>query len=109
MEKNIFLNDSYLKSYESKLLNITNDGYLIFEKGIFYALSGGQPGDEGVIGWKDKSCNIVGTIKDSEGNICLVPNEGQELPLIGAECRQEIDWIKDLNICERIPRFICYQ
>ena len=48
MEKNIFLNDSYLKSYESKLLNITNDGHLLFEKGIFYALSGGQPGDEGL-------------------------------------------------------------
>ena len=72
MEKNIFLSDSYLKSYESKLLDITDDGHLIFEKGIFYALSGGQPGDEGLISWKDKRCNIVGTIKDKESNICLL-------------------------------------
>ena len=94
MEKNIFLSDSYLKSYESKLLDITDDGHLIFEKGIFYALSGGQPGDEGLISWKDKRCNIVGTIKGKESNICLVPKEDQEVPPIGAECRQEIDWGK---------------
>ena len=94
LEKQIFLNDSYLKRFKSNLLSITSEGHLIFEKGIFYALSGGQPGDEGSVSWDDKSCNIIATIKDQAGNIRLVPHEGQELPPKGKECLQEINWDK---------------
>ncbi len=94
VEKKIFLGDSYLKSLKSRLLGITSEGYLIFEKGIFYALGGGQPGDEGLVRWEGKSCNIVSTIKDKEGNICLVPQAGHEIPPLGTECLQEINWDK---------------
>ena len=44
----LFIENSYLKDFESKILNIENNN-IILEETAFYAKSGGQPGDTGKI------------------------------------------------------------
>ena len=94
MQEKLFLNDSYLKECMANLVNVTDTGGLIFDKTIFYAMSGGQPGDEGLISWGNKSCRIKNTIKNRDGDVCLVTDDHQEIPTIGSKCIQEINWTK---------------
>ena len=97
MQEKLFLNDSYLKECMSNLVDVTDTGGLIFDKTIFYAMSGGQPGDEGLISWGNKSCRIKNTIKNRDGDVCLVTDDHQEIPTIGSKCIQELNWTKRLK------------
>ena len=42
----LFLENSYLKEFETKIIGINNDS-IILEETAFYSKSGGQPGDIG--------------------------------------------------------------
>ena len=48
----LFVENSYLKEFESKILNIENNN-IVLEETVFYAKSGGQPGDTGKINLND--------------------------------------------------------
>ena len=64
----IFLDNSYLKEFESNIVNI-NKNKIILDQTVFYAKSGGQPGDIGKIISNEKAIDIVDTIYDYEKNI----------------------------------------
>ena len=61
----IFLDNSYLKEFESNIVNI-NKNQIILNQTIFYAKSGGQPGDIGTLSDKENNINIIDTIYDLE-------------------------------------------
>ena len=44
----LFLDNAYLKEFECKIININNN-QIILNQTIFYAKSGGQPGDTGTL------------------------------------------------------------
>ena len=48
----LFIENSYLKEFESNILNIENNN-IILEETAFYAKSGGQSGDTGKIIFND--------------------------------------------------------
>jgi misacylated tRNA(Ala) deacylase len=60
MTVELFRNDSYLKSYNSRITEILEDG-IILDKTIFYPEGGGQPGDIGKILYNGKNIEIIGT------------------------------------------------
>ena len=61
----IFLNDSYLKELKTEVLSVS-DKKIILNKTIFYAKSGGQPGDIGHLEYNNQDINIIDTIKDND-------------------------------------------
>ena len=45
----IFRDDSYLKDCEARVVALTDQGGIVLDRTIFYATSGGQPGDTGAL------------------------------------------------------------
>ena len=90
---NLFEKDSYLKVFETKIININKENKTIeLEDTAFYAKGGGQPGDTGYIVIESEQIQVVDTIK-KEGSIFNVveniKNAEKEKKLIG-----KIDWGK---------------
>ena len=70
----LFLNNSYLKELECKIVNINNN-QIILNQTIFYAKSGGQPGDTGTLSNNENDINIIDTTYDVEKNIIHITDE----------------------------------
>lgn len=45
----LFREDSYLKSCDARVVAITEQGGIVLDRTVFYATSGGQPGDTGTL------------------------------------------------------------
>ena len=86
----LFEKDSYLKETVSELLAI-KENIAFFTKTIFYANSGGQPGDIGYIVLESgEKINVLDTKYDENRNICHY----LEKPIQNSKekCKLVIDW-----------------
>ncbi|MTI09815.1 alanyl-tRNA editing protein [Curvivirga aplysinae] len=94
MTKDLFREDSYLKSCEATITEINELNGIILDQTVFYPTGGGQPGDTGILKTVDgKEVKISTTVKSKENNdIIHVPAEGQDLPSIGTKVIAEINW-----------------
>ena len=45
----LFREDAYLKTCDATIVGITDRGGIVLDRTVFYATSGGQPGDSGVL------------------------------------------------------------
>lgn len=90
----VFREDAYLRETEANVVGINDRGGIIFDRTIFYATSGGQPGDTGALIRDDGSriavsATITGESKDE---IIHVPALDQAMPEIGERLKLAIDW-----------------
>jgi misacylated tRNA(Ala) deacylase len=90
----LFRDDAYLKEAEGKVVRITDRGGIVLDRTIFYATSGGQPGDTGFLDRADGTrLAIAGTITgESKEEILHIPAAGAALPQAGETLRLAIDW-----------------
>jgi misacylated tRNA(Ala) deacylase len=88
----VFLSDSYRKSLPARVIAQTEEGGLVLDRTIFYARSGGQPGDSGTLDWAGGRIAIATAVKGEGGAIVLVPAEASALPPVGSEIAQSLDW-----------------
>ena len=84
----IYLKDSYTKSFEEKILLVEGDK-IITQDISFYAQSGGQPGDKGVLEINDKKFNVINTVKHELGIAHVVDSENINL---SGQIKGHIDW-----------------
>ncbi len=95
MTEFLFRDDSYVPSTEARVLEVTADGGIVLDRTVFYAASGGQPGDNGSILRADGSLITVATAVHPEGDktrIVHVPAEAQGSPTVGEMVTATIDW-----------------
>lgn len=90
----LFLETPYETQFEAKVLSADASGVRL-SRTLFYATSGGQPGDTGVIrlAASDASLPVIGTRKGESGDDILhVLAEGAALPQPGETVTGTIDW-----------------
>lgn len=95
MTQFLFRDDSYLRSTAAKVTAITPEGGIVLDQTVFYATSGGQPGDSGRLVRADGSVVEIATAIHPDGNktaIVHVPAPGAVLPAAGESLVAQIDW-----------------
>ena len=88
----LFIENPYLKEFDAKIVNI-NTNQITLDQTVFYARSGGQPGDVGQLTINGNTINIIDTIKDQENNIIHIAKNNIELE-IGEKIQGIINWDK---------------
>lgn len=92
MTKQLFIEDAYLREADARVFAVTDEGGIVLDATIFYATSGGQPGDSGTLTWAGGMIEIATAVKGVGGTIILVPAEPNPLPPVGAVVGQSINW-----------------
>lgn len=91
MTEKLFLDDPRLRTAAATVVSSAPEG-IVLDRTVFYARSGGQPGDIGVLRWDGQETPIADTIKGEGETILHVPAPGSALPPAGATVEGEIDW-----------------
>jgi len=95
MTELLFRDDAYLSSTPATVLAVTEQGGIVLDRTVFYATSGGQPGDSGRLILADGRAVKIATAVHPDGDktaVVHVPAERQALPEPGAAVTAEIDW-----------------
>ncbi|CAH2402183.1 alanyl-tRNA editing protein [Mesorhizobium ventifaucium] len=90
----LFRDDAYLRTADAVVVAVNDRGGIILDRTIFYATSGGQPGDTGTLERADGSliavaATITGETKD---DIIHVPPPEQAVPEVGEPVKLALDW-----------------
>jgi misacylated tRNA(Ala) deacylase len=90
----MFREDAYLAQTKAVVSAVNERGGILLDRTIFYATSGGQPGDTGRLIRADNSdISIAATITgETKNEIIHVPAPGQNVPEVGEEVELAIDW-----------------
>jgi misacylated tRNA(Ala) deacylase len=100
MTEVLFREDAYLKETPARVAAINDRGGILLDRTVFYATSGGQPGDTGHFEREDGSrIAIAATVTgQSKDEIIHVPAAGAMLPEIGEALMLRIDWERRLKL-----------
>lgn len=91
MTAKLFLEDAYQTEFEATVTSVGEHG-VQFDKTIFYAMSGGQPGDTGTLAIANQNVPVVTTKKgEALDDIWHVIPEGISLN-VGDKINGKIDW-----------------
>ncbi|MDB5562434.1 MAG: Ala-tRNA(Pro) hydrolase [Hyphomicrobiales bacterium] len=95
MTEFLFRSDSYLASAPATVLAIAGDGGIVLDQTIFYASSGGQPGDTGWLERADGTRIAIAATVHPEGDkttIAHLPAPGEHSLAAGDAVTANIDW-----------------
>jgi len=91
MTERLFLDDSKRADMTATVLASGPDG-IVLDRTVFYARSGGQPGDSGVLRWAGGETPVADTMKGEGAAIRHLPGPDAALPPVGAAVQGAIDW-----------------
>jgi misacylated tRNA(Ala) deacylase len=91
MTERLYLDAPQQQRATATVLSASEAG-IVLDRTVFYARSGGQPGDIGTLSWPGGSCAITDTIKGEGEAILHLPAEGAALPEAGATVEAVLDW-----------------
>jgi len=93
----LFRDDSYLKTCDARVVGLTEQGGIVLDRTVFYATSGGQPGDTGKLTTAtgvDIPIETAVYTDTAKSEIAHVPATGSAAPKIGDAVTVAIDWDK---------------
>jgi len=91
----LFREDSYLKECSATVVGVTEQGGLVLDRTVFYATSGGQPCDHGVITTKSGTPILIENVvftDPGKTEIAHIPAGGSASIAIGEPVQAVIDW-----------------
>ena len=88
MTEELYSTDAYARSCDAVVVETTGDG-VVLDRTVFYARSGGQPGDTGMLRWDGGEVAVADTFK--QGGKLLHAVEGTA-PAPGTAVTAEVDW-----------------
>jgi misacylated tRNA(Ala) deacylase len=91
MTERLFLAHSQLPSASATVLEAGPQG-IVLDRTVFYARSGGQPGDIGVLRWDGGEVMVAETVKGDGDIILHIPNQSNALPPVGTVVEGVLDW-----------------
>ncbi|CAH2604999.1 Alanyl-tRNA synthetase domain protein [Rhodovastum atsumiense] len=91
MTDRLFLDEPTLRTVLATVVAAAPEG-IVLDRTIFYARSGGQPGDVGVLRWAGGETAIADTVKGDGAAILHIPTAEALLPPVGATVEGAIDW-----------------
>lgn len=96
----LFRDDSYLAEAEAVVTGINDRGGILLDRTIFYATSGGQPGDTGKLICADGSeLAIAGTISgETKNEIIHIPAPDAPPLAVGDAVKLAIDWERRMRL-----------
>jgi misacylated tRNA(Ala) deacylase len=93
----LFREDSYLKGCEASIVGLTDQGGIVLDRTVFYATSGGQPGDTGSLttaGGVRIPIDTAVYTDAAKTEIAHVPASGSPTLNLGDKVTASIDWEK---------------
>jgi misacylated tRNA(Ala) deacylase len=90
----LFREDAYLTSTPATVVGISEKGGIVVDRTCFYATSGGQPGDSGMLVTPAGEFPLATAVYNDplKTEIAHVPAEGAVLPAVGDNVTLKIDW-----------------
>ncbi len=95
MTEFLFRDDPYLTDTSATVIAVTPEGGIILDRTVFYAASGGQPGDTGLLRLADGGEVEIATTVHPDGDktrIIHVPAAAEALPQPGDNVTATLDW-----------------
>ena len=91
----LFRDDCYLKECQARVLAVTEQGGIVLDRTVFYANSGGQPGDSGTLTAPDGARIAIDTAVYTDAaktEIAHMPAAGSPALKVGDAVTAAIDW-----------------
>lgn len=86
----LYLEDSYLREFQARVTELTEDG-VVLDQTAFYAGGGGQPSDTGLLRVQDRQYQVTGLARSGGKVVHRFEGKGQ-LPPVGTGVIGLIDW-----------------
>ncbi|EFL89965.1 alanyl-tRNA editing protein [Ahrensia sp. R2A130] len=94
MTRQVFTEDAYAQTCDAVVVAVSADG-IELDQTVFYATSGGQPGDSGFLERADGSQIVITGVRYADGSKITILHEiedGAALPDVGEKLIAHIDW-----------------
>jgi misacylated tRNA(Ala) deacylase len=89
----LFRDDAYQSACTAEIVSVNERGGIVLDRTVFYATSGGQPGDTGRVLTGETAVDIGATIYgEDKSAIVHVPVAADAALVAGAPVRAELDW-----------------